>query len=203
MEENKEKVYLQGGIYIRKVPFTKAELYSHNGIYVKSDADDKVFTGMNDFFYLKISESKEQKLVMHMIEQRGVNDLRDTLSVTGKDIEEKYQSLLSFLSDENFIGKFATTVRKTTRRYIYPGKPPILVLYKSKEKTLIYDGLGMRLYSNDEFKFFIEEEQHEEARRPKDIYITAMEEILEKKNTHTEVFQSLLQQKREEDREIN
>lgn len=198
MEENKEKVYLQGGIYIRKVPFTKAELYSHKGIYTKSDKDDKVFTGINDFFYLKISKSEKQKFIMHMVEQRGINDFRDMLPVTDKDIHEKYQSLLSFLSDENFIGRFANNVRRTTRRYIYPGKPPILVLYRSEEKTLIYDGLGMRLYSNDELKFFLEEEQHEEARRPKDIYITAMEEILEKPNTHVEAFKKLLKQKIEE-----
>lgn len=198
MEKNKERVYLQGGIYIRKVPFTKAELYSRNGIYAKSDGDDKVFTGMNDFFYLKISESKDGRNIMHMIEQRGINNFRDVLLVTDKDIEEKYQSLLSFLADENFIGKFATSVRKTTKRFIYPGKPPILVLYQSKEKTLIYDGIGMRLYSNQELKFFLEKVQHEEAKRPQDIYITAMEEILEKPNTHVEIFQRLLKQKIEE-----
>lgn len=196
MEE--EQVYFQGGIYIRKEPFTKAELYSRNGIYAKSDGDDKVFTGMNDFYYLKISETKDGRNVMHMIGQRGINKYRDILLVDDNDIKTKYQSLLDFLNDANFVGKFAESTRKTTKRFLYQGKPPILVLYQSKEKTLIYDGLGMRLYSNQEFKFFLEEVSHEEARRPKDIYIMAMEEILEKPNSHAETFQRLLKQKLEE-----
>lgn len=200
MEEDK-KIYFQGGIYIRKVPFTKAELYSHNGIYNKSDGDDKVFTGMNDFYYLKISEPKGGKKDMHMIGQRGANNYRDILKVTDRDIETKYQSLLDFLQEDNFVGKFAENSRKITRRYIYTGKPPILVIYQSPEKTLIYDGIGMRLYSNLEIKFFLEDERHEEAKRPKDIYITAMEEILEKKSSHDKTFRKLLQEKIE-DREI-
>lgn len=201
MEENKDRVYLQGGIYIRKVPFTRAELYSHNGIYTKSNGDDKVFAGMNDFFYLKISEPKDGKKGMYMIGQRGSNEIRDILPVTDRDIETKYQNLIDFLSDENFVGKFATSSRKITRRYIYPGKEPILVLYKSKEKALIFDSLGMRLYSNDEYKFLLEEKQHIEAKNPKVIYITAMEEILEKQYSHDEIFRNLLK-RQIEDREV-
>lgn len=59
----------------------------------------------------------------------------------------------------------------------------------------------MRLYSNDEYKFLLEEKQHIEAKNPKVIYITAMEEILEKQYSHDEIFRNLLK-RQIEDREV-